>query len=238
MASRPQRQRFFDIRPGDARFAHIQKTTRRVRFKDVEQRRTAQLKVMSTVARALDSSFSASSKLVHGTHMAYWREFCSLSQINHTTCFASTLSPSDSALLRAEDNILGAFLAFVVMFPRRKNSSNTANYAIQVLSMVRAFFQELIDCRPGIALNGLPSGNLKAIVTGFIVRPPRLLPHDAQFCNITFVRSKPTYSLKLTLSIGFCERFVSTMARVLALRCLTPREGSGQISVVPVQRHA
>lgn len=110
--------RFFEIRPGDARFAHICKTSRHVRFKEVAQRNEVQQKVANTISKALHSSFAPSSKPVHGTHIAYWKDFCTMAQLDYRFCFSAEVSLTDTKALRAEANILGAFLALVIMYPR------------------------------------------------------------------------------------------------------------------------
>lgn len=176
MASMRVPRRCFQMRPTDRRFAHASLTTRKVRF----QLPTEQLGVRKTIEKALKAALAASytstTKSVHNTHLSYWRDFCRIARLAPHDCFSHTISVADTAALNAETNILGAFLAFVVMHPRQGEGSNPAAYALQILSTVRSFFQDRIGRKPGIAIEGLASGNLRAVITGLRSTAPSAQP--------------------------------------------------------------
>lgn len=90
------------------------------------------------------------------------------------------MSLTDTAALNSKANILGAFLAFVVIHRRRGKAQNPAAYALQILSTIRALFLDRIGRKPGIAIDGLASDNLKAVITGLRriapLKPPKRGP--------------------------------------------------------------
>lgn len=137
-----------------------------MRFDVPQQQEKAAAAIRSTLKQALDVSYAPATKAVQKTHLAYWYDFCKVAQMSPHTCFSANIFAADTAALAAEANILSAFLAFIVIHPRGKKAHNTAAYALQILSTVRAFFADAISRRPGIALNGASAGNLKAVVTG------------------------------------------------------------------------
>lgn len=55
--------------------------------------------------------------------------------------------------MHAEAELIASFLVFVVRFPRRKQTSNTAAYAAQVLAAVRTYYADRIGRRTGIGAN-------------------------------------------------------------------------------------
>lgn len=136
-----------------------------MRFNLPDKQSAAADTIKSTLKQALDASYSATTKAVHGTTLAYWHDFYAVAQLSPLNCFSADIAMADTAALAAEANILSAFLAFVVMHDRGAKSVNTANYALQVLSTVRAFFADSIGRRPGIALSGVSASNLKAVIT-------------------------------------------------------------------------
>lgn len=160
------RLRCFEIRPADRRFAHAQRVRKRVRFQLPHEQLEAHSTIGATLKTALAASFSPATKVVHNTHMAYWRDFCAIAGFAPTSCFSADISLTDTRALTAEANIIGAFLAFVITHPRGRKERNTAAYALQILSTVRSFFCESIGRFPGMTINGLSSGNPRAVITG------------------------------------------------------------------------
>lgn len=172
----PSERRHFAILPTDCRFAHAAHQNRKVRFQLPAEKFGAQRTIQKTLRSALAASYTASTKAVHGTHMSYWRDFCAVAQLSDVHCFSPDVSLTDTVALNAEASILGAFFAFVVVRPKRGKSQNSAAYALQILSTVRSFFQDRIGRKPGIAIDGLASGNLRAVIIGLKRIAPSVPP--------------------------------------------------------------
>lgn len=132
------RDRRFELRPGDRRFAHIGPSIRKVRFRTPDAQSQVVSTIQSTLKKALNASYTHASKAVHKTHLNYWRDFCAVAQLDAKTCFSAGVSMASTTALAAEANILGAFMAFIIMNPRRSKTTNTTAYAMQIVSTVRA----------------------------------------------------------------------------------------------------
>lgn len=71
-----------------------------------------------------------------------------------------------TAFSNAESDLIAAFLAFVVQFPRSFYTLNTAQYALQVISTVRSYYDDLCGRRVGLNAAGRCSGRPKAVACG------------------------------------------------------------------------
>lgn len=73
---------------------------------------------------------------------------------------------TQAASLDAEAELISSFLVFVVRFPRRKQATNTAAYAAQVLAAVHTYYSDRSGRRPGIGDNDTSHSYIGAVIRG------------------------------------------------------------------------
>lgn len=94
------------------------------------------------------------------SHLAYWQEYCKIIGTYPDLCLTEDTTP------QAEAELIASFLVFVVHFPRKRKSQNTAAYTTQVLAAVRTYNADRIGRRPGIGANDKARPYVRAVIRG------------------------------------------------------------------------
>lgn len=126
----------------------------------------------SIVADALKSSLADSSRVTCDSHLRFWQDFCAIAGLDEETCFAYDDSLVNLEVIKAEADLLCAFMGYIVAFPRRRKQSNSGLYARQVLSTVLSFYEDRIGRKPGCNAAGRQMHKIRCVAKGLRVLAP------------------------------------------------------------------
>lgn len=102
-------------------------------------------------------------------------DFCGVAGIDSEECFAYDESLVNTKVVAAEADLLCAFMAYVVAFPRSKKPTNTGRYARQVLSSVLSYYEDRLGRKQGANAEGNPVKRIRCVAKGLRVIAPASL---------------------------------------------------------------
>lgn len=128
----------------------------------VERSRTplSRMELAGKVWSAKNLGIAPRTRMVNKSHWAYWRRLCGVWGVDtiRVVALGANREESMSFRLKNELNVQSAFAAFIVFAPRefeRRRSTNSVNYAEQVISSVRGNYAGIYSRRPGLSNGAL-----------------------------------------------------------------------------------